>query len=237
MAYVRGFIAAVPAANKDAYRKHAAAAAKLFEELGATRIVHGWGDDVPAGRVTDLERAVNVERGEVVVFAWHEYPSRVVAEAANETMTSDPRMKELGRAMPFDGRRVITGGFTSIVDDSSGAKMGYLDGCLVPVPAGNADAYRTLVIRLAAVLREHGATRVVEAWEDDVRDGTVTDHRRAVKAASHEKVVHAWIEWASKEARDQGWKNVIADPRMHPSDIPYDNGRRIHGGFVPLVDV
>ncbi len=142
MAYVTGFVAAVPAANKEAYRKHAANAAPLFKEFGVTRMVEAWGDEVPDGKVTDFKGAVKAKQDEVVVFSWFEFPTKEAADAANEKMMSDPRMKEMGATMPFDGQRMIFGGFTPIVDESTGGKMGYVDGSLVPVPAGNKDAYR-----------------------------------------------------------------------------------------------
>ena len=76
MTYVEGFVVAVPAANKEEYRKHAAEAAPLFKEFGATRMVEAWGDDVPDGKVTDFRGAVKAEEDEIVVFSWFEYPDR-----------------------------------------------------------------------------------------------------------------------------------------------------------------
>jgi uncharacterized protein YbaA (DUF1428 family) len=116
MKYVEGFVAAVPANNKEIYRKHAADAAPIFKEFGVTRMVECWGDDVPEGQVTDFRRAVQAQDGEVVVFSWFEYPSKEVRDAANAKMRSDPRMKALGEQMPFDGKRMIFGGFAPIVD-------------------------------------------------------------------------------------------------------------------------
>lgn len=239
MNYVEGFVAAVPAANKDAYVRHAAAAAALFKEFGASRIVEAWGDDVPDGEITDFKGAVKAEAGEIIVFSWHEYQSKEAAEIAYQKMMSDPRMQEIGAGMPFDGKRMIYGGFTPIASRSTGGGMAYVDGSLVAVPAANKQAYRDLVESFNTVIMEHGASRVVDAWGDDVPDGKITDYKGAVKAGHDEKVVYSWIEWPSKEARDAGWRKIIADPRMYPDPAtePYDNKRRVHGGFRPILDV
>ena len=236
MAYVQGFVAAVPAANKEAYRKHAADAASLFREFGVTRMVEAWGDDVPDGQVTDFKGAVKAQPGEVIVFAWHEYPDKAAAEAAHQKMISDPRMEEVGGDMPFDGGRMIYGGFIPIIEAGTGGSAGYIDGSLLAVPEANKDAYRDLTTLQAAVLIEHGATRVVDGWGDDVPDGKVTDFKGAVKATSDETVVFSWIEWPSKAVRDQAWQKVFADPRMHSTDTPYDTKRWVHGGFAPILD-
>jgi len=235
MAYVQGFVVPVPAANKAAYAKMAADAVAMFKEFGATRHVEAWGDDVPDGKVTDFKGAVKAKPDEVVVFSWLEYPSKAVADAANEKMMSDPRMKDMG-PMPFDGQRMIFGGFTPMIDERSGSKMGYVDGCLVPVPADNKEAYRDMAAKTAALFKEYGAVRVVEAWGDDVPDGKVTDYRGAVKATGDEKVVYSWIEWPSREVRNEGWKKIMADQRMHAGTLPFDGKRMIYGGFAPILD-
>ena len=115
MAYVDGFVLAVPAANKEKYRNHAAMAAEVFKELGATRLVECWGDDVPDGKVTDFRGAVKAEEGEVVLFSWIEWPSKDVRDAAHPKMMDHPRLKEM-QDMPFDGKRMIFGGFAPILD-------------------------------------------------------------------------------------------------------------------------
>ena len=117
MKYVDGFVVAVPADKKDAYREMAAKAAPLFKEFGALRIVECWASDIPYGKVTDFRMAVKAEENEEVVFSWIEYPSKEVRDAANQKMMSDPRMKEFGESMPFDGKRMIYGGFESIIDE------------------------------------------------------------------------------------------------------------------------
>ena len=109
MKYVDGFVVAVPAKNKEAYRELAAKAAPLFKEFGALRVVECWADDVPDGKLTDFRMAVKAGSDEEVVFSWIEYPSKEVRDAANATMMADPRMKALGDSMPFDGKRMIFG--------------------------------------------------------------------------------------------------------------------------------
>ena len=116
MAYVDGFVVAVPAANREAYRAHAAEAAALFREFGATRVVECWEDQVPDGKVTDFRRAVQAKPGEMIVFSWIEYPSKEVRDRVGEKMMSDPRMQAMGENMPFDGKRMIYGSFTSLLD-------------------------------------------------------------------------------------------------------------------------
>ena len=119
MAYVDGFVVPVPNGNRDAYRALAAKAWPLFKEFGAIRQVECWSDDVPDGKTTDFKRAVKAEEGEVVVFSWIEYPSKEVRDAANKKMQEDPRMKEMFQDMPFDGKRMIYGGFAPIFDEQA----------------------------------------------------------------------------------------------------------------------
>jgi uncharacterized protein YbaA (DUF1428 family) len=116
MSYIDGFVIAVPAANKGKYLEHARKALPMFKEYGATRLAEGWGDDVPDGKVTDFRRAVQAQDGEVVIFSWLEWPSKTVRDAGMKKMMEDPRMKEMGD-MPFDGKRMIYGGFQPILDE------------------------------------------------------------------------------------------------------------------------
>ena len=112
MAYVDGYVAAVPAASKQDYIKHAREAAELLREWGATRIVENWGDDVPAGQQTDFMRAVQARPDEIIVFSWVEYPDKATRDAAGQNMMTDPRMQAM--TMPFDGARLIYGGFETL---------------------------------------------------------------------------------------------------------------------------
>ena len=116
MSYIDGFVLAVPEANKAKYLEHARKALPFFKEFGATRMVEGWGDDVPDGKLTDFRRAVQAKEGEAVLFSWIEWPSKAVRDAGMKRMMEDPRMKEMGE-MPFDGKRMIYGGFAPILDE------------------------------------------------------------------------------------------------------------------------
>jgi uncharacterized protein YbaA (DUF1428 family) len=236
MTYFEGFIVPVPKANKDAYLKHASAMAPLIQEFGVARMVESWGDDIADGKVTDFKKAVNATDDEDVVFSWFEYPSRQARDAANEKFMSDPRMADMGTNMPFDGKRLIMGGFDAIVEEGAGGG-GYTDGFVVPVPEGKRDAYRTLAAKMAGIFREHGATRVIEAIADDVNHGEVTDFYRAVKAEDGETVVFSFIEWPDKAIRDDAWKAIMADESLKPDgDMPFSGQRMFWGGFAPILD-
>lgn len=236
MTYIEGFVAPVPAANKDAYRKQAADAAPIFMELGVKRYIEAWDDDVPEGKNTDFRRAVNAKPDEKVVFSWFEYPDKAARDAASEKFRSDPRMKDMMQNAPFDGKRMIFGGFVPFVEEGS-STGGYVDGFVLPVPNDKRDAYRALATKAAKLFKEHGAVRDVEAWQDDVPKGEVTDFFRAVKSEGDEAVVFSFIEWPDKATRDEGWKKVMADERMKPDgDMPFDGQRMFWGGFAPILD-
>ncbi|TCT38863.1 DUF1428 domain-containing protein [Martelella mediterranea] len=120
MTYFTGSVAAVPVANKQKYLEHVEAAWPLMRSYGATRMVETWGVDVPEGKLTDLYRAVQAQEGEAIVFAWIEWPNKEVADASWEKMQQDPAMKTLPE-MPFDGKRMVWGGF-ELMFDSEAAK-------------------------------------------------------------------------------------------------------------------
>jgi uncharacterized protein YbaA (DUF1428 family) len=114
MAYVDGFVAAVPTANRELYKQHAEAAAAIFKEHGAMRVVECWGDDVPDGKLTSFPMAVKRKEDETVVFAWIVWPSRKVRDEAMKKVMADTRLRP--DTMPFDGKRLIYGGFETIVE-------------------------------------------------------------------------------------------------------------------------
>lgn len=124
MSYIDGFVIAVPTANKQKFVEHAKLGDSVFIDLGATRVIECWGDDISDGKVTDFRRAVKAKEDETIVFSWIEWPDKETRDAAMKTMTSwmehpekaDPRMDPEKNPMPFDGKRLIYGGFAPIVE-------------------------------------------------------------------------------------------------------------------------
>lgn len=116
MNYVDGFVLAVPTANRDKYRGVAETAAGVFKENGALSVVECWGDDVPEGKVTSFSMAVQRKPDESVVFSWIVWPSKKVRDEGMKKSMEDPRLQKDMNPMPFDGQRMIFGGFQVIVD-------------------------------------------------------------------------------------------------------------------------
>jgi uncharacterized protein YbaA (DUF1428 family) len=114
MDYVDGFVVAVPAAKRETYLQHAKAAAEVFKQHGALSVVECWGDDVPEGKLTSFPMAVQRQEGEVVVFSWIAWPSKSVRDQGMKQSMEDPRLKT--DSMPFDGKRMIYGGFKVILN-------------------------------------------------------------------------------------------------------------------------
>ena len=116
MHYVDGFVAAVPTANRDAFRQHAETAAAVIRECGALSVMECWGDDVPEGKVTSMPQAVQCRDDETVVFSWIVWPSKEVRDAAMPKIMHDPRLDPATSPMPFDGQRMIFGGFEVLLN-------------------------------------------------------------------------------------------------------------------------
>lgn len=120
MSFVDGFVIAVPTANKQKFIDHAAAADSVFIEMGALRVLECWGDDVPDGETTDFRQAVKATDDESIVFSWIEWPDKATRDAAMAKMMDpdnvDPRMDPAKNPMPFDGKRMIFGGFAPVVE-------------------------------------------------------------------------------------------------------------------------
>ncbi|WP_394820965.1 DUF1428 domain-containing protein [Pendulispora albinea] len=116
MSYIDGFVIAVPTANKDKFLEHVRKGDPIFIEYGATRVFECWGDDVPVGKITDFRRAVQAKDDETVVFSWVEWPDKAARDAGMAKVLQDPRMTSESNPMPYDGKRLIYGGFAPIFE-------------------------------------------------------------------------------------------------------------------------
>ncbi|ATE72184.1 DUF1428 domain-containing protein [Lysobacter capsici] len=116
MSYVDGFVLAVPKSNLAAYRRLSRQAGKIWMEYGALSYVEAVEDDVKPGKSTSFPQAVKLKPGEVVVFAWIVYKSRAARDRINKQVMNDPRLKMQAENMPFDGKRMIFGGFKKLVE-------------------------------------------------------------------------------------------------------------------------
>jgi uncharacterized protein YbaA (DUF1428 family) len=120
MTYIDGFVIAIPKANKQKFIDHANTADSMFIEMGAIRVVECWADDVPEGTTTDFRMAVKAEPDEDVAFSWIEWPDKATRDKCFAAMmdpdNKDPRMDQEKNPMPFDGKRMIFGGFSPVVD-------------------------------------------------------------------------------------------------------------------------
>ena len=115
MNYIDAYVAAVPTANKEAYRTLAEQMAIVFKKHGALNVVENWGEDVPEGKLTSFTMAVKREEHESVVFSWITWPSKTVRDEAWKVVMQDPLMQAGGHVSLFDGKRMIFGGFETIV--------------------------------------------------------------------------------------------------------------------------
>lgn len=120
MSYFDGFVIAVPTANREKFIAHAQLADPIFLELGALRVLECWQDDVPHGKVTDFYGAVQAKEDEAVCLSFIEWPDKATRDAAMAKLmdpnNTDPRMDPARNPMPFDGKRMIFGGFSPIVE-------------------------------------------------------------------------------------------------------------------------
>lgn len=236
MTYFTGAVAAVPTANKTDYARHVAATWPLFQSYGANRMVETWGEDVPKGKVTDFYGAVDAKPDEAITFSWIEWPDKMTADAAWAKMQNDPAMANLPK-MPFDGTRMIFGGFAPVYSAGAFMGAGYYQGFILAVPAQNKTAYAKMADEGWKMFSKGGATGMVEGWGEDVPHGKVTDFYRATKAKDGEVPVFSWTAWPDRATCDAAAKAMEADMgEMDMSEMPFDGMRMMWAGFAPLFD-
>lgn len=237
MTYYTGAIAAVPTANRQKYVDHVKAAWALFQTYGAARMVETWGVDVQRGKVNDLYGAVDARDGEAVVFSWIEWPDKATADAAWGRMQTDPAMREMPE-MPFDGGRMIFGGFEPVLQEGADGGAGYIQGFALAVPEKNKAVYVGLAKTVwDSAFRPNGCLGIVEAWGVDVPHGERTDFHRACRIEPGEVPLFAWTAWPDKATCDAAAAAMVADMEgQEPPEMPFDGMRMMWGGFEPIFD-
>ena len=238
MSYFEGFVLAVPTANKEQFIEHASRADAVFVEHGARRVLECWQDDVPHGHTTDFFRAVDAKDDESVVFSWIEWPDKATRQkvmADMETLMQDERMSPETNPMPFDGARMIYGGFEPIVSRGEATPGSYVQGFILPVPEAKKEAYRKMAEDAWTMFEGYGALRVVETWQDDVPEGKQTDFFRSVKTQPDEKVVFSLMEWPSRAVCNAAAEKMQSEPMPEGMEMPFDSKRMVYGGFQPVI--
>ena len=240
MAYFEGFVIPVPKANKDKFIAHARLSDQVFMENGAIAIHECWGEDVPHGKVTDFYGAVDAKDDETIVFSWIEWPDKASSQAMQAKMEefskTDPRWDMEKNPPPFDGKRMIYGGFEPIFESGQWSPDAYVQGFVIP--ASDRQAYRDMAAEAWDMFREFGALEVAECWQEDVPHGKQTDFFRAVKAEPGESIVFSYMTWPSREVCDAAAEKMQNDDRMQmPDKMPFDPQRMIFAGFKPVVSL
>jgi uncharacterized protein YbaA (DUF1428 family) len=234
--YIDGFVIPVSTGARQDFINHANRMDKFFLDHGATRVVEGWGVDLKPGKTTDFQGAVKAAEGETVAFSWIEWPGKVTRDKAMKASENDAAM--MAEPMPFDGKRMIFGGFEPIVTNGTASASDYVQGFVVPVPEARREAYGKMAQDAWSMFERYGATSAVEAWGADVPQGKQTDFYRAVKAEPGEKIVFSWMTWPSREVCDAAAEKMQSDPEMtmpEGMEMPFDGKRMIYGGFEPVV--
>ncbi|NHF73529.1 DUF1428 domain-containing protein [Paracoccus xiamenensis] len=236
MTYFTGMIAAVPTANKQAYTDHARAAWPLFQKYGAIRTVETWGVDTPKGKVTDFQGVVRAKDDETIVFTWIEWPDRAAADKAWEGMQNDPDMAAMGE-MPFDGARMVFGGFEPLMAEGQIAGAPYYQGFLLAVPEKNKDAYTAMAKDAWGMFEKFGCLGIAENWGVDVPHGKLTDMYRGTKAEDGEAIVFSWTAWPDRKTCEEAGQKMQAEMEgQEMPEMPFDGMRMIWGGFETIFD-
>ena len=237
MAYYTGSLAAVPTENRQKYIDHLSAAWSVISRHGATRMVETWGVDVPRGKVNDLLGAVNAKDDETVVFAWIEWTDKSTADKAWQDMQDDPAMREMGQ-MPFDGSRMIFGGFEPIYEEGTVDGATFIQGFALAVPEKNKQAYVAMARDAwEGAFKPYGCLGIAENWGIDVPHGKQTDFYRACMVEDGEVPMFSWTAWPDKATCDTAAKAMQADMEGKEfPEMPFDGRRMMWGGFETIFD-
>lgn len=236
MTYYSGMIAPVPTANRQAYIDHVTEVWPIFQRHGATRMVETWGVDIQKGKVNDLMGAVQAKPDEAVVFTWIEWPDRATCDAAWPALESDPEAEKMMQ-MPFDGKRMIFGGFEPVLSEGEHPRVAYYQGFALAVPDKNKPAYAKMAADVWPYFQKYGCLGIVEGWGVDVPHGKTTDFYRATKAEDGEVPMFSWTAWPDRATCDAASQAMMADmDGKEMPEMPFDGMRMMWGGFETIFD-
>lgn len=236
MTYISGYLLTVPDANRTAYMDMAAACWPIFKDYGALLTAECWGVDVPDGELTSFPMAVKREDGETVVFSWILWPDKSAYERCNASIETDERWAKMSPdTIPFDGKRMIWGGFEQNFAagvPSGGLVMGFLRAA----PDSNRTDCREWAEESWTILHDYGATGLFEGWGDEVPDGKLTSFPMAVKREGGEAVVFSWVAFPGRAELEAWTTSMETDARqkaMQNREAPWDLRRMMWGTFEP----
>jgi uncharacterized protein YbaA (DUF1428 family) len=235
MAYISGFLAAVPTANKQAFIHHTLQTASAFRDHGLSSALEAWGTDVPDGDATSMIKALSLKDDETAIFAFYRWPDLETYRAATLSSMQDPRLDPNQNEMPFDVERVHWGNFTPLLELGAQKEGGYFDAFILPIPKAAKAEYLEFAKFGDAIFLEHGANWCVECWEDDIPADARFNFHKAVAKKDDEAIVFCWAQWPSKAARDAGNDKIHHDPRFTAESCPFDMSRMIFGGFERVM--
>ena len=234
MSYLDGTVIPVSKSKRAEFIEHAEQMDRYFLAQGALKVVEAWGSNIAKGKTTDFRQAVDAKDDEDVVFSWISWPDKKTRDAAMKTMMADKEM--MAMPMPFDGKRMIYGGFEPIVEHGKDGR--YIQGFVLPVKADRKEDYRKMAEEAWAMFKDLGALSVVEAWQDDLAEGKQTDFFRSVKAEPGEKIVFSYMTWPSEMVAKEAQAKMEKDGSLKmPDNMPFDPQRMIWAGFEPVVEL
>lgn len=236
MTYINGALAPVSTQSRDDYLHHIEQLWPFFRKHGALRMVDCWGVDLPKGKQTDFHGAVDAAESETVTFSWIEWPDRATADACWQAMPDDPDMQHLSK-MPFDGSRMIAGGFEPILTSGTGAPSDYVQGFVAAVPADRREDYLAMAHEGWQMFQRLGAIGSAECWGQDVPHGKRTDFYRATHAKEGEVIVFSWVQWPDRATCDAAFQTMHEEAQGKPMpEMPFDGMRMFWGGFQTIFD-
>ena len=237
MDYLDGFLIPVPVAHKDRFVTYSHVSDATFVRNGALRILECWPEEVDGSGFGAPAAGIDRREGEVIAFSWIEWLDKTSQvrsmSALNAIMKTDPHFDPARNALPFDLSRVMWGCFQTLVERGYPTSSAYVRARVRVVPGARKEDCRLAAERSWEALRDCGALRLVETWEDGEPQGQQAASFQALKQSSSERLVFSFVEWPSRAVYDR------ASPRVDdalPGDTQVEDRLVLWGGYRPVVE-